>query len=86
MYQQMMEVQDKHWWFVARRLIVEQVIKKLNLPKDAEIFEAGCGTGANKTSFFIINVDTYYLSYVKLLVLLVIKFISLVILILSYFL
>jgi cyclopropane fatty-acyl-phospholipid synthase-like methyltransferase len=47
MYQEMMEVEDKHWWFVARRSIIEQVIKKLNLPANAEIFEAGCGTGGN---------------------------------------
>lgn len=47
MYQQMMEVEDKHWWFVARRAIIEQVIRKLNLPADAKIFEAGCGTGGN---------------------------------------
>lgn len=46
-YQQMMEVEDKHWWFVARRSILEQVINKLKLPEDAEIFEAGCGTGGN---------------------------------------
>lgn len=47
MYQEMMEVEDKHWWFVARRSIIEQVISQLNLPADAEIFEAGCGTGGN---------------------------------------
>lgn len=47
MYEQMMAVEDKHWWFVARRSIVEQVISKLNLSADAEIFEAGCGTGGN---------------------------------------
>ncbi|MEQ9672700.1 class I SAM-dependent methyltransferase [Coleofasciculus sp. G2-EDA-02] len=47
MYQQMMELQDKHWWFVARRLIIEQVIQTLKLPESAEIFEVGCGTGGN---------------------------------------
>ena len=47
MYQEMMEVEDQHWWFVARRSIIEQVIRNLNLPADAEIFEAGCGTGGN---------------------------------------
>ena len=46
-YQQMMEIEDKHWWFVARRSILEQVINKLRLPKGAEILEAGCGTGGN---------------------------------------
>lgn len=47
MYQTMMELEEKYWWFVARRSILEQVIKKLNLPESAEIFEAGCGTGGN---------------------------------------
>lgn len=46
-YQQMMEVEDKHWWFVARRSILEQVIENLKLPERAEILEAGCGTGGN---------------------------------------
>lgn len=46
-YQQMMEVEDKHWWFVGRRSLLEQMINKLTLPENAEIFEAGCGTGGN---------------------------------------
>jgi len=40
-------VEDQHWWFVGRRLIVEDVIRKLNLPKNSAILEAGCGTGGN---------------------------------------
>ena len=47
MYQQMREVEDKHWWFVARRSILDKVINRLTLPEDAQIFEAGCGTGGN---------------------------------------
>lgn len=47
MYQTMIALENKYWWFVARRSILEQVIKKLALPKSAEIFEAGCGTGGN---------------------------------------
>lgn len=46
-YQQMIALEERHWWFVARRSIIEQVIKKLTLPECAEIFEAGCGTGGN---------------------------------------
>jgi SAM-dependent methyltransferase len=46
-YLQYASVEDKHWWFVGRRLIVEQVIRKLSLPKGAKILEAGCGTGGN---------------------------------------
>lgn len=47
MYQTMMALEEKYWWFVARRSILEQVIQKLTLPESAEIFEAGCGTGGN---------------------------------------
>jgi SAM-dependent methyltransferase len=46
-YLQYASVEDKHWWFVARRQIIEKVICRLNLPKNAQILEAGCGTGGN---------------------------------------
>ncbi|MBV6622803.1 MAG: class I SAM-dependent methyltransferase [Rivularia sp. (in: Bacteria)] len=46
-YLQYASVEDKHWWFVARRQIIQQVICGLNLPKNAQILEAGCGTGGN---------------------------------------
>ncbi|MGB3655481.1 MAG: class I SAM-dependent methyltransferase [Rivularia sp. (in: cyanobacteria)] len=46
-YLQYASVEDKHWWFVARRQIIEKVIQRLNLPQNAQILEAGCGTGGN---------------------------------------
>ncbi len=46
-YLQYASVEDKHWWFVARRKILQQVICRLSLPKNAQILEAGCGTGGN---------------------------------------
>jgi SAM-dependent methyltransferase len=46
-YLQYASVEDKHWWFVARRQILQKVICRLSLPKDAQILEAGCGTGGN---------------------------------------
>jgi 2-polyprenyl-3-methyl-5-hydroxy-6-metoxy-1,4-benzoquinol methylase len=46
-YVQMNEVQDKHWWFTARRRILHSEIQALGLPSDAQILEIGCGTGAN---------------------------------------
>lgn len=36
-----------HWWFVARRLILDRVIAGFGLPAEARILEAGCGTGGN---------------------------------------
>jgi SAM-dependent methyltransferase len=46
-YQQMIAVEKTHWWFVARRKLLDRAIGQLSLPESAEIFEAGCGTGGN---------------------------------------
>lgn len=46
-YQRMREVENEHWWFVGRRRIVESVIRSIDLPEDAQILDAGCGTGGN---------------------------------------
>ena len=46
-YSEMAQIQDQHWWFVARREILRNEIAHLNLPKDAAILEVGSGTGAN---------------------------------------
>lgn len=48
-YQLMREIEDKHWWFVARRNILEGVLSTLNLPQHCKILEVGCGTGGNIT-------------------------------------
>jgi SAM-dependent methyltransferase len=46
-YTEMAQIQDQHWWFVARRKILRREIVHLNLPNDAAILEVGSGTGAN---------------------------------------
>lgn len=46
-YVQMSQVEQVHWWYVARRDIIRQTIKSLNLPNNAKILEVGCGTGGN---------------------------------------
>ena len=46
-YSRMAEVEDEHWWFVARRKIVASLIRGLDLPQWARILEIGCGTGGN---------------------------------------
>lgn len=48
-YLQYASVEDNHWWFVGRRQIIDSFIRQLHLPKNAEILEAGCGTGGNLT-------------------------------------
>jgi len=40
-------VEASHWWFVGRRRLFSDVIRSSNLPIDAEILDAGTGTGSN---------------------------------------
>ncbi len=47
-FDRMAALEDVQWWFVARREILSTVISRLvNLPDEACILEAGCGTGGN---------------------------------------
>jgi SAM-dependent methyltransferase len=47
LFDEMYKVESQHWWFVARRKIIANVIKNLALGKDAKILDAGCGNGDN---------------------------------------
>ncbi len=46
-YLRMSEQDAEHWWFVARRRILQDQIASLQLPPDARVLEAGCGPGGN---------------------------------------
>jgi len=47
-YDRMARLEDRHWWFLARRTIIDKMIDvRLGLPRGAKILEAGCGTGGN---------------------------------------
>lgn len=47
-YSRMAAVEDRHWWFVARRRILTSVLSRyVALPAGARLLEAGCGTGGN---------------------------------------
>ena len=46
-YLEMAKLQDRHWWFVARRMILDRVISELRLPANALVLEIGCGPGGN---------------------------------------
>ena len=47
-YASMSAQEQDHWWFVARRTIIDSLVRNhVPLPSDARILEAGCGTGGN---------------------------------------
>ena len=47
-YQQMAELDDRHWWYRARRRILAELIRReAKLASGARILEIGCGTGHN---------------------------------------
>jgi SAM-dependent methyltransferase len=47
-YERLDRIEDRHWWFVARRAVLSAAIERLGkLKKSATILEAGCGTGGN---------------------------------------
>lgn len=45
------EIEQRHWWFVARRKIVRQLVEAV-LPQNEghTVIDVGCGTGANLAS------------------------------------
>jgi SAM-dependent methyltransferase len=46
-YDRMRGLEDRHWWFRARRDILSDQIGRLGLPAGASVLEVGCGTGGN---------------------------------------
>src|SRR5947209_3253435 len=47
-YQQMADLDQRHWWYRARREALAALIRRLALPPpEARILEIGCGTGHN---------------------------------------
>jgi SAM-dependent methyltransferase len=47
-YEQMAELDQRHWWYKARREVLAELIRRqVRLPAAARILEIGCGTGHN---------------------------------------
>ncbi len=36
---------EHHWWYAGRRRVLHAALGKLALPQDAQVLDAGCGTG-----------------------------------------
>jgi SAM-dependent methyltransferase len=41
------QAEDRHWWYRGRRTVIDRVLAGLELPRDARILDAGCGSGRN---------------------------------------
>jgi SAM-dependent methyltransferase len=41
----MLDADDWHWWYRGRRRVLRAELDRLPLPSDAEILDAGCGSG-----------------------------------------
>ena len=47
-YREMAELDQRHWWYRARRQVLADLIRRMaNPPPKARILEIGCGTGHN---------------------------------------
>lgn len=57
------QIEDRHWWFAARRRIVGELVREVEPPsKDALVIDVGCGTGGNSGHFAhdysVVGIDT----------------------------
>jgi len=49
-YEQMAELDQRHWWYRARREVLAALIRReVQPPANARVLEIGCGTGHNLT-------------------------------------
>lgn len=43
---QMLDIEDRHWWYCARRRVIQAVLRRFAAPA-GEVLEIGCGGGGN---------------------------------------
>jgi SAM-dependent methyltransferase len=41
----MLALDERHWWYRGRRAVLSAVLDRLDLPPDASLLDAGCGSG-----------------------------------------
>lgn len=51
-YAKMYRLETTHWYFVSKRLFIDNMIKKIRLLDNAKVLDIGCGTGINISTFF----------------------------------
>ena len=47
LYYQFAEIEDNHWWFMARRYLIRHVLIKSGIDKFGKALDIGCGVGGN---------------------------------------
>jgi SAM-dependent methyltransferase len=50
-YREQFELEDRHWWFRARRRVISSLLARAGLPPAPRLLDAGCGTGRNLLEF-----------------------------------
>lgn len=46
-YEQLYDLEDRHWWFRGRRSVIAALLQETDLPAAPRVLDAGCGTGRN---------------------------------------
>lgn len=47
LYEDLYSLEEKHWWHISKRRVIQNLIKKYNLLKNPKILDIGCGAGKN---------------------------------------
>jgi SAM-dependent methyltransferase len=50
-YQELYELEDRHWWFRSRRRFIWALLHRAEVSSSPRILDAGCGTGRNLVEF-----------------------------------